>query len=246
MLSFDPSTIAVENHQKYPRMKYVAPLPSPNLMGTIGAPDIENFLIVGESFAQVITKFLRAGDAVLDVGCGCGRTARFLTTFPDIRYTGFDIFKPSIDWCIANLVPLNAGFRFFHFDGLSEHYNPKGSLTPLQYRFPADDGSTDLTFGISIFTHLKEPDAVHYLAETRRVLGAGGKAIFSILSTPADGKPFSGSEDRIDVDPEYFVALSRRAGLELHETLGEVCGQETLVLEKPRRRRTWFRLGGKR
>jgi SAM-dependent methyltransferase len=242
MFSFDPSQVKAENHPKYPRWKYVAALPSPELMGTIGAPDIENFLIVGESWAQVITKFLRPGDAVLDIGCGCGRTARFLIYFPDIRYIGFDIFNPSIEWCVSALVPLNRTFEFHHFDGISEWYNPRGSLTLRQYRFPADTGSINMAIGASIFTHLKELDATHYLEETHRVLTEGGKAILSIHINPVDGKSFSGNEDRIDINPQYFILMSEKAGLQLKEPIGDLCGQETFLFEKPYLRKRWFRI----
>ena len=232
MISFDPLQIKPENHTKYPRWKYVAPLPSAQLMGSIGAPDIENFLIVGEAWAQVISKFLTLGDTVFDIGCGCGRTARFLIYF-SIEYIGFDIFQPSIQWCIENLTPLsNNRFQFYHFNGISEHYNPQGTINPMEYRFPSDDGYINMAIGASIFTHLTEPHAMHYLEETNRVLKGGGKALFSIHTHPADGKLISGKEDRIDIDPKYFLIMTQKAGLRLKEEIGDLCGQETFLFEK--------------
>lgn len=233
MLSFDPAKIPAENHPKYPVWIYVAPLLSAELMGTVGASDIENFFVVGDAWAQVITRFLGASDTVLDIGCGCGRTARFLLNLRSIQYIGFDIFKPSIEWCIANLTPLsNNRFRFYHFDGFSQHYNPQGKISVSQYRFPADSGSIDVAFGASIFTHLRKSDAEHYLEETYRVLKKEGKAVFSIHVNPTVGQLFSGSEDRIDIDPGYFISMAERAQLKLKERIGDLCGQQTFMFEK--------------
>jgi cyclopropane fatty-acyl-phospholipid synthase-like methyltransferase len=202
-------------------------------MATVGAPDIENFLVVGEAWFHVASRFLAPGETVLDIGCGCGRTARFLLASPGLRYVGFDIFKPSIDWCSVTLAPLSSGrFAFFHYDGASEHYNPQGTVPATGYRFPAETESVHLAIGASIFPHLKEQDAEHYLGETHRVLRPGGRALFSIHTTPAEGRKYSGQEDRVDIEPAYFVEMNGKAGLELREDLGELCGQEAFVFEK--------------
>ena len=235
---FHPDEIRPESHPAYGPWRYVAPLPSPELMGTVGAPDVENFLVVGDAWSQVIGRFLpppaEPGPLVLDVGCGCGRIARFLLAVPGLRYVGFDIMRPSIEWCRRHLEPLAEGrFAFHHVDAFSRHYNPGGRLAPGDLRFPCEEGSVDLAFGASLFTHLLEPDARHYLAETSRVLRAGGRALYSVLTSPEPGRRFSGAEDRIDVELDYFVAMAEAAGLELEERLGELAGQETVLLRVP-------------
>lgn len=231
MHQFDPHAIRPGCHPKYARWRYVAPLPSAELMGTVGAPDIENFLIVGDAWAQVVTHFAPPAGTVLDVGCGCGRTARVLLNARALRYVGFDILRPSIDWCCAHLAPLAGGrFEFHHVDGRSEHYNPGGRLSPREIRFPCTDGTVDLAFGASLFTHLLEDDALHYLAETRRVLRSGGRALYSILPPTTPGASFRGGEDRIEIAPAYFLELAARAGLAFEEALGELAGQETFLL----------------
>ena len=231
MHQFDPQAIRPECHPKYPRWRHVAPLPSVELMGTVGAPDIENFLIVGDAWAQVVTHFAPPGGAVLDVGCGCGRTARVLLGARTLRYVGFDILQPSVAWCRENLAPLAGGrFEFHHVDGHSEHYNPSGRLAPREIRFPCADDSIDLAFGASLFTLLLEADALHSLAETSRVLRPGGRALYSILPSSSPDAPYRGGEDRIEVAPAYFLGLAARAGLALEESLGELAGQETFLL----------------
>src|SRR5258708_30458829 len=103
MKEVSPVDPVLANHPKYPTWNHVVPLPSAGLMGTVGATDIENFFVVGDAWAQVITKFIGSHDTILDMGCGCGRTARFLINLPDLKYIGFDIFKPSMEWCTKNL-----------------------------------------------------------------------------------------------------------------------------------------------
>jgi len=229
----DPAGVGLETHPKYPLFKHVAPLPNTSLMDSIGAATLENFYIVGESWAATVSRFLGAGETVLDIGCGCGRTARFLMLRPDIRYVGFDVFKPAIDWADKHLVPLAPDrLRFEHFDAYSAHYNPRGAQKAVDIRFPVADGAIDVAFAASLFTHLLEPDAVHYLEESARSLRRGGVLVASIHTEPKAGERFSGREDRIDIDPAYFTSMAERAGLRVREDLGLICGQDTLAFTR--------------
>ena len=229
----DPAGVSLATHPKYPLFKHVAPLPNVSLMDSIGAATLENFYIVGESWAATVSRFLGAGETALDIGCGCGRTARFLMLRPDIRYVGFDVFKPAIDWANLHLVPLAPGrLSFEHFDAYSAHYNPRGPMKATEVRFPVDDGTIDVAFAASLFTHLLEPDAVHYLAESARSLRSGGVLVASTHTEPKPGERFSGREDRIDIAPDYFVAMAGRAGLRVREDLGLICGQDTIAFER--------------
>jgi SAM-dependent methyltransferase len=233
MIVHDPAGVGLGTHPNYPVWQHVAPLPNISLMDSIGAATLENFFIVGEAWASVVGRFVGSGETVLDMGCGCGRTARLLLLRPDIRYIGFDIFKPAIDWAERHLVPrFGDRARFVHFDGYSAHYNPRGSLKPGDIRFPAADAGVDVAFAASLFTHLLEPDANHYLAESARCLRRGGVLVASIHVETRAGERFSGREDRIDVDKDYFVAMAGRAGFSLREDLGSLCGQEALALER--------------
>lgn len=233
MIVHDPAGVQLATHPNYPVWRDVVPLPSVSLMDSIGAATLENFFIVGEAWASVVSRFAAGGASLLDIGCGCGRTARLLLLRPDLSYTGFDVFRPAIEWAEAYLSPLSGGrFRFVHVDGHSAHYNPRGALAPGQVRFPAGDGGTDVAFAASLFTHLLEPDARHYLAESARCLRRGGILVASIHDEPPAGKSYSGREDRIDVEKGYFVAMAREAGLDLHEDLGSLCGQTALAFAK--------------
>jgi SAM-dependent methyltransferase len=136
-----------------------------------GALDQESFLIVGRecvndlrgllsSVGREIGSFRR----ILDFGCGCGRTLRYLSDLPsDCRLCGTDIDAKLIAWC-EKFLPQVA------------EWSVNGFEPPMRYA-----GATfDLIYGISVFTHLDEPMQLRWLAEIKRVLAPGGVAIFTV------------------------------------------------------------------
>jgi SAM-dependent methyltransferase len=115
-----------------------------------------------------------AYEAVLDFGCGCGRIARQLIQQrrrPD-AYLGIDLHAGMVEWCRAHLAPRAPGFRFVHHDVHNPGLNPRGARALLP--FPAEDGSFTLVAAWSVFTHLLQDQAVHYLREAARVLRPDG------------------------------------------------------------------------
>lgn len=62
----------------YPVWTHALALPPQMLMGSTGTYELLYFLLVGHSWAQVVSHFLKPDSSVLDIGCGCGKTARFL------------------------------------------------------------------------------------------------------------------------------------------------------------------------
>ncbi len=88
----------------------------------------------------------------------------------------------------------------------------------------------DLALASSLFTHLLEPDAVHYLGESARCLRPDGRLILSLHTEPPAGMRYAGDEARIDVSLDYFLQLAGSAGLRLVEDLGSLCGQHAVVL----------------
>ena len=199
------------------RWKHVLPLPNDRMMLHIGADSVDNFFFVGDAWAQVLSRHIGSGSHVLDIGCGCGRTARFLATNPHVaRYTGFDVFAPYVEWCTRFFGELHPGrFNFHHIDVRTERYNPGGTLSCAAARFPAADGDVDVAYAASIFTHLYPDDARAYLAEMRRVLRNDGRAVVSFHDRPAPCLEFSGSEHRADYDVRYFTRLVDAAGFGL-------------------------------
>jgi SAM-dependent methyltransferase len=205
------------------------------MMFHIGAPNVENFFVVADAWAQVLSHYIAPNSHIMDIGSGCGRTARLLAINPYILlYTGFDVIAPYVEWCNRFFNEIYPGrFNFYHLDVKTQRYNPFGKLTGKTAVFPGADSDVDLIFAASLFTHLFPEDARYYMRESKRVLKSGGKAVFSIHEEPQPGKEFSGTEVRADYELNYFIRLMRDEGYEFFEDVGELCGQRALVFVKP-------------
>src|SRR5262249_40944371 len=160
------------------------------------------------AWGQLIAGLLTPDNSVLDIGCGCGRTARTLLHDARIsRYVGFDVVAPYIDWNNRFLAPLTKGrFAFKHLDVITPRYNPRGAQRAIAASFPVDDASMTLAFAASLFTHLREAAALRYLREARRVLRLEGRLVASIHIEPIGGAKHSGDEFRADFAPAHFIA----------------------------------------
>lgn len=139
---------------------------------------------------------LQPDEAVLDVGCGVGRVALPLTKYLSAagRYDGFDIIRENVGWCRRAITPRYPNFRFRHADVFNREYNPRGKLRGDAFQFPYLDGSFDVVFLTSVFTHLTPPDAAHYLREVGRMLRPGGRclATFFLLNVESNALVDSG------------------------------------------------------
>lgn len=149
----------------------------PRRLDFVGHSD---FVETGDEFLSYFVELggLQPGHRVLDVGCGIGRMARPLTGYldGDGGYDGFDVNREGIGWCRRNY----GRFKTFHFtvaDLYNRRYNPTGEHPATEYRFPYDDARFDFAIATSVFTHLLEAEADHYLAELARVLKPGGRAV---------------------------------------------------------------------
>lgn len=117
---------------------------------------------------------------VLEIGCGCGRTAVSLAEFIQSgSYTGIDIERISLEAC-KNLPILNRkGFSFQVLDVYNSEYNPSGKYKAHEYQFPFAENSFDVIFLISVFTHMLTKDVSQYIKESARLLNNGGSILFS-------------------------------------------------------------------
>lgn len=98
--------------------------------------------------------------SALDFGCSSGRVARVLTAaYPDIRWHGCDPNEPAIAWAVEHL----PGVELF----------PNGDEPPL----PLADGSLDLAYAISIWSHFSPPLGLRWLEEMRRLIRPGGHLV---------------------------------------------------------------------
>jgi len=117
------------------------------------------------------------GKRILDFGCGAGRVLRHFMQRPEpLELWGCDVHAPSIEWIQENLSPPIHAFA-------------NDTLPPLAL----DDGSIDLVYALSVFTHLAE-DWSAWLLELHRILAPGGLAVLTTLGEPMWdahlGKPF--------------------------------------------------------
>jgi SAM-dependent methyltransferase len=210
------------------------PFPGSYFIHSVGSPSLESFLVVGHVWSQIIERHIEVRSRLLDIGCGCGRTARFLASNAMVRrYVGFDVVDFNIDWCRKHIERnTQHRFRFVHADIYNGLYNPKGSLRAAEYSFPVESASIDIAFAASVFTHLLEPDARRYLDETARVLAPGGLLIASIHDQGVGNLQFTGDEHRIDICPSYFAAMVATSGLSVQCDRGHVLGQRMMIFQK--------------
>lgn len=152
-----------------PSQTRFGPAPASNQMArVIGPSSAFDFRVGGytafrrlESAANAAGTTLAQLPRVLDWGCGCARVSRYFLTLPGITLTGVDVDPDNVKWCQAHLP--------------GGHWETIPLRPPT--RFPA--GSFDLAFGISVFTHLKEPDQDAWLDELQRLVRPGGLALMT-------------------------------------------------------------------
>ena len=103
---------------------------------------------------------------------------------PSGKYIGFDVHGPSIRWCKKRFA---ADGRFgFELAELGTAWSHGPNLV-VEYRFPMNDAGADFVLAKSVFTHLLEREAQHYLQETRRVLQRGGAALLTAFLLEGNG-----------------------------------------------------------
>jgi SAM-dependent methyltransferase len=164
------------------------PLVPPHGLWFIGGE--QNHEKVTEEFFQYFVDMggLQSTSRVLDVGCGLGvmgaRLTRFLT--PPGSYCGIDIVKVGVNWAQRAIASRHPNFSFVHVDVFNKHYNPTGTISPAEFRFPYPDEEFDFVFLKSVLTHLL-PEAIRqYLQEIRRVLKPSGRCLVSVFLLNSD------------------------------------------------------------
>jgi SAM-dependent methyltransferase len=115
--------------------------------------------------------------SIVDIGSGVGKSAVALRDFDyageQFRgvYYGFDVDPEMTQWCQEHFPPEH--FTFAWVDMHNEVYSPHGSIGNKPC-LDCEDGTIDLVFSQSLFSHLLEEDIRHYMSESLRVLKSGG------------------------------------------------------------------------
>jgi len=188
--------ITIKEYEKY----HTYPIPPYPLRRRIGVSTVEEFLVSGEHCFNDIRNALKPhgkdiGDfhAILDFGCGCGRTIRWLKDWAENgTLLGVDVDSEVVDWCSAHLPFVNT---------FQNNSNP-----PL----PLQSDSFDLIYSISVFSHLEEANHIQWLEELARLLKPRGYATLSILGAYcynfySNGLPQRGLEED-QIIPDIFDA----------------------------------------
>jgi SAM-dependent methyltransferase len=230
--SVPPEVLHMHDEQIYPPQPHSLPIPNEVLREASSVSDLAAFFAIGEAWAQMVAHYLPRDARIVDIGCGCGKLARFFYIVPGVTYVGIDLYLPSIKWCQKVFAPYADRFQFVHFDGHSDVYNPTGTIKASEYVLPLNDEEVDMTVCASLFTHLYEADARHYLEEIRRTTKPGGQAIISIHDKPKSGG-FEGDEVRIDISHDYFAKMCAEAGMPVVEEIGFIYGQTAFLLRRP-------------
>jgi SAM-dependent methyltransferase len=172
----EPSDDDAWRHMRLYPAEATIPLPSLTLQGQVGpAPAFHDVAL--NTMGRMNMAGLRPEHDVLDIGCGVGRTARYLCDFldPTSAYEGFDIMEEMIRWCQKEITPRFSNFHFKYTPLFNTAYSPDPTLpTAETFRFPYKDESFDFAFAHSVFTHLLPNASLNYLREIHRVLRPGG------------------------------------------------------------------------
>ncbi len=172
-------------------------LPPPRLRFKVaGSPDRSDYLDNGRRIMSDIEAALghtgqKIGDFrdILDFGCGCGRTLRWLADRQESHNLfGSDVDEEAVGWCSEHL-----GFASFSV-------NPPSPPTGYEH------DSFDLICLISVFTHLNEEFQLQWLEELERIVRPGGLVLISVHGPHIAGMKLSGEQlDSIRSEGIFFL-----------------------------------------
>jgi len=177
----------------YPGDKGIVPPPE-NRRRVHGGDVLPSYLLEGCSafvkiervLTQACGRTYRSFTTILDWGVGCGRFSRYFE--PDRRSApgsliGIDIDGVNVQWC--------------------KHHMPWMQVDQVDVSPPTSLGAgiADLVIGVSVFTHLREPDMFAWLEEMQRLVRPGGLVAVTTHGRTTFSRSGLGQEfgDRLEV-----------------------------------------------
>lgn len=134
----------------------------------------------------------KTGNRILDVGCGNGLLGIPAEPFVggNGEYMGIDVNQEYINFCKSHYDFPN--YTFIHHNVKNPVY--ADGQPDQREKWPVESGSLDLVTALSVWTHLREEDALFYMKEVARVLKPGKKAMITFFY----------------LNPEYYHSLDKR------------------------------------
>lgn len=187
-------------------LRYIAPpIPPLELRRIVAAPSESAFLWTGLKDAEMCARYVEQyfpgrhdGIRVLDFGCGCGRSSRFLQAVSKLDVYGSDVNRDLVDWCAANLKDVTT------------------KVNEVQPPLSFDDEQFDFIYSLSVFTHLPETAVLAWLDELARVTADNGIVLLTTQGYPAL-ETIIGSEQH-----QEMLTMSATEASELHDSLDQV------------------------
>ena len=188
------------------------PLPPDEFRSLVCGPNmIDSFEEVGKWLVAFLDHegMIKSGSDLLDVGCGCGRLARYLTDSPIQSYRGFDRHAGMVKWCVDEIQSRDPrfAFEFFNLRSVYDAWDNQGGKIDVEsFTFPYPADAFDSCLLASIFTHMPPQEVRRYLRELGRVMRPGGKIVLSIFFSP-DGEVQTLDEGvNVFHNPQEFAA----------------------------------------
>jgi SAM-dependent methyltransferase len=208
----------------------------------------------GEKFLSYFREFagLKPTHAILDLECGMGKTALFLTAFLDESgsYDGLDTDENNIDWCNKHIANKYPNFKFRYCGPVNQFHSNPAFAENGKPALPFPGEKFDFVMVNSVFTHKLPAGVVDSMYEISQVMKPGASCMISMfiincesedlmIKKPTEtnfplNKGFyrlqsaKDSNAKIAYDEEWLLEKLELAGLKMqHINYGEWCGRNS-------------------
>ena len=186
------------------------------IWGGVGGDSYTGWIYQQGFFGALIRSHVAGSSLnIVDFGCGYGKLAPVSTFFtkPNGSYLGIDIRQDCIDFCSRHYAALPR-VRFQRSADYNSMYSEERSLdlerSTTEHDWSVEPASIDLVTSVSVFTHLQERQALHYMRQIHQILKPGGTAIltFHIVDEPRKQPKFRSTSKPHLVDlMDFHTAL---------------------------------------